>query len=329
MASTTPPSINKSTTSGSFGTSDTTDTLSNTTAVANKVTRPNPQSTNSNLTVSASDIYPYKIATNLNNHYKNYNFKNMAKEQVGKLKTPLLRFSLICNGYKFQAHIDPNHIVNNQMKRIVQLDTLTGIVLQDYGYGAQSLELRGTTGAAFYVEIDKLNTVFNNQSTNAAPTPCQLILEGITYQGVWKEFTYERQSQDNIYKYTIGFTVMSIGKISSSNNTSSAVIAAKKTANALTISNGKNKVNIMPWAGRTPAAFVAATSSIPANQRNAALSFLNANWKTATVNKRSYPGDNATLLSNEMLVVPLSWANVLNSNVGAVGPSSPGISGGV
>ena len=285
-------------------------------AASSKSIPTTPQSTSATPALVPGDMYPYKSPESLKTNYKNYNFNNMVKEQIGKLKSPMSRFSLVCNGYKFQAHIDPQHIVNNQSKRIVQLDTLTGIVLQDFGYSAQTLELRGTTGAAFYTEISKLNDVFNNQSTNASPTVCTLVLESITYSGVWKEFTYERQSQDNIYKYTIGFTVMTAGKsqAASPGNFNSAVTQANKTANALTSSDGSSKVSYIPWAGKTPYAYVAALNQvIPTGSRSVALAFISKNWSTAPQNTRSYPTDKGYLKSTEVLVVPLDWNTVLNS----------------
>lgn len=290
---------------------------------SNKKNKPNiksPQSTkitNADIPITSADIYPYKSAQSQKTQYKNYNFVNMADNQISKSKNPLTRFSLTCNGYSFQAHIDPNHIINTQAKRIAQLDTLTGIVLQDYGYMAQTFEIRGTTGAAYFLEIQKLNDVFNNQSTSGTPTVCTLTLETITYSGVWKEFSFERQAQENTYKYTIGFTVMKLGKYTpaSDGNFNSQITQSNTAKNAMNSSDGKSKVTQVSWAGKTPQSYVESISQyVPASKRSVALAYIKQNWSTASQNKaRNYPGDRANLNTGEVLVIPLDWSTILNN----------------
>ena len=267
-------------------------------------------------TIGTSDIYPYNSVSSLGTSYKNYLFSNMYKEQNGKNQNKLLRFSLACKGLKFQAHLDPSHITDEQGKRIVQLDTLTGIVLQDYGYTARRIEIRGTTGAAYYVEIKRLDDLFNNQSTSGQPTPATLTLESRTYTGVWKEFSFERMAQENTYKYIIGFVVMNVGKLSGNDNAinfSSSVTQSNTIQNASSSSTGQNLVQYIPYAGNSPNDYVTSIpQSITIPQRQQALNYINAHWSDASdFNKRSYPGDRANLLQNEVLVVPLDWSTIL------------------
>lgn len=252
-----------------------------------------------------------------NNLYKNYNFPNMYMEQSGKNDGKKLRFSLACNSFTFQAHIDPEHLTDDQGKRLVQIDVLTGIVLQDFGYTVQSIELRGSTAAAYYDEIDSLDRVFNNQSTNGVPTPATLIIEGRTYTGVFTRFEFDRIAQDNRYKYVIGFTVLQRGKRydNSNFNYSSAVVAARQARNAIASGTGQNVTTYVDNTGNTPADYVSSNPNIPRSKKGTALAYLASQWSTAPQNSsRSYPGDYNTMNSGEVLVVPVNWNSILQGN---------------
>jgi len=293
-------------------------------SVKNKanVQNTNPTTINNQSVFTSPDIYPYGSQSQSKNPYKNYDINNMFQEQSAKQTNPSLRFTLVCNGFKFQGHIDPNHLIDTQSKRIVQIDTLTGIVLQDFGYMMQILELRGTTGSAYYQEIQRMDAVFNNQSTGGSasasnPTVCTLTIEGRTYSGVWKDFTFERQAQINTYNYTIVFDVMTKGKFtnstSSPGNFDSVQTQKNQIANGLTSSNGKAQVNYVSWPGQTPRSYaksivqfykVGTTAQI--------LQYLKNNWSTALQNKgSSYPGDDGKVSNTQVLVTPLNWNTVL------------------
>jgi len=248
------------------------------------------------------------------NEYKNYDFPNMFVEQTAKVNNAQLRFSLECNKTKFQAHLDPTHLTDDQGKRIVQLDTLTGIVLQDYGYTAQNIELRGSTGAKYYQKILEMDNVFNNQSTSGNPTICTLIIEGRTYSGVWKAFTFDRIAQENTYKYVIGFTVMKQGKFydNIANNFNSTQISSGTLKNAIESKDGKSNVKYVPDVGQTATKYVTGEKTISASKRKQALAYIATHWKDFKGNKaRQYPGDNAAIKKGEALVVPIDWSKVL------------------
>jgi hypothetical protein len=273
--------------------------------------------------ISTNTSYQAMANASPNNLYKNYNFPNMYTEQAGKNNGTKLRFSITCNSFTFQAHIDPEHLIDEQGKRIVQIDVLTGIVLQDFGYTVQAIELRGTTGAAYYDEIDALDRVFNNQSTGGVPTPATLVLESRTYTGVFTRFEFDRIVRDNRYTYVIGFTVLQRGKTynNSNFNYASAVVAARKAQNSIGYGTGLNQTTYIDYAGQTPNAYASANSNIPLSQKGIALTYLAAQWSTAPQNaNRSYPGDYNPLNANEVLVVPINWNSVLTGNAST--PSS-------
>lgn len=259
---------------------------------------------------------------NPNNIYKNYNFPNMYLEQSGKQVGKKMRFSLSCNSFTFKAHLDPEHITDDQGKRLVQIDVLSGIVLQDFGYTVQNIELRGSTGAAYYDEIAQLDTVFNNQSTTGTVTPATLVLEGRTYTGVFSRFEFDRVAKDNRYTYIIGFTVLQRGATydNTNFNYNSAVVAANRARNAIASGNGVSINMTVDNTGRTPADYVNSNMSIPKTKTGVALTYLANQWSSAPQNKRSYPGDNSVMNAGEVLVVPVNWNNVLSGN--AATPSS-------
>jgi hypothetical protein len=315
MANTTPPIINKNknkkTATGQV----------NGVKQKSNIQNISPTTSNNSTVFTSTDIYPYGSQLQNKNPYKNYDINNMFQEQSAKQTKPALRFTLVCNGFKFQGHIDPNHLIDNQSKRLVQIDTLTGIVLQDFGYMMQNLELRGTTGSAYYLEIQRMDAVFNNQSTGGSatasnPTPCVLTIEGRTYSGVWKDFSFERQAQENTYKYTIVFDVMTKGKYSNngtSSNFNSTQTQKNQITNGLTSSNGKAQVNYVNYPGNTPRQYansifqfykVGSTAQI--------LQYLKNNWSSAPQNANSaYPGDDGKLSTTQVLVTPLNWNTVL------------------
>ena len=286
--------------------------------------KPNIQNIKDPLAITTvGDIFPasYKSHLNSKNSYKNYDIYGMYEQQTLKNTEPMRRFSLVCNGYKFQAHIDPSHMVDTKAKRLVPLDTLTGIVLQDYGYVMQTIELKGTTGAAYYKEIEKLDDVFSNQSTTGTatqsnPTICVLKIENRTYSGVWAGFTFERQAQENTYKYTIIFNVMVkdtyVDANASPGNFNSTLTQKGKVVNSANSSNGKNQVTYVSWDGKTPSSY-ADTIVKQFGKKSQILQFLQKNWSSAPQNKRSFPlAPSGVVNPGEVLVVPLNWSTVLN-----------------
>src|ERR1700722_14135648 len=103
---------------------------------------------------SAASLIPYDIE---------YAFRNQSLKNIDGS----LRFSLSIpfgsSTYFFQGHIDPNHLTDEQNKRFVKLDTLNGVILQDFGFMPETIELRGTTGSAYYREIGQLDSIYNAQ----------------------------------------------------------------------------------------------------------------------------------------------------------------------
>lgn len=270
-----------------------------------------------------------------------YDFKNMRYEQSAKQTNPLLRFTLkVGTGPMFQGHIDPYHISNEQNKRLVEIQVNTGIIIQDFGYMAQQLELRGTTGAAFYTEIKAMDAIFNSQSINGTPTNSILVIENRSYTGVWKSFFWERQAQKNTYDYTIGFTVLQLGVTGSVAVLNSPIVQQAKAAISQQSSSGQLQTSNVPAAGISPRQYLISLGPgvVPASQFGAsgaggwgALGWLGNNWDS-TGNNGPYPGDDSPLgyipigsvpgfasntyyseasIPQQYLTVPVSWSAAL------------------
>ena len=277
--------------------------------------------------ISSSTIPGQNPTTQLNNfksQYPNYNFPNMFKEQVGKSSGYLQRLTLIIPGvngstpYAFIAHIDPNHLTHEQNKRVVQQDVITGVVLQDFGYTVENIELKGTTGAAYYTEIQALDLIFNNQSVNGLPLQVTMTIESRTYTGVWKSFSYQRMivpQGGNIYEYTMSFTVLQRMDTTGSNDTAltgSSVVSQNASANA---ANGTSTLTFsyIQQPGSTPRQY-AESSGVSLTKIKPALGFMAEAWDTSKNNGQPYPGDDTPLGINDILTVPSSWSDYFGNS---------------
>jgi len=262
---------------------------------------------------------------NSNNPYKQYDFAEMFLQQSGKTnlsRGKIQRFSLSCNNYSFQAHLDPQDFSVSENKRIVSIDTITGIVLQDFGFSPLQVEFKGTTGAAYFSEIATMENVFQNQSLNTSlATPCALTIENRTYTGVWQSFFWDRKIYEgNVYKFNVGFIVTQQGKqiITDSASSNSTVISNNKINVSANNANSQNIINYIQFGGKSPFQYVSSNPQIPNNQRKKALQWIANNWSTSLSNMRNYPGDSANLLSTEFLPTASDWQSVLNATGSSV-----------
>lgn len=93
---------------------------------------------------------------------------------------------------KFTAHLGPNDINSAQQKRSAQLDTISGVVIQDFGFKPEILEIKGTTGSAYYQELNQMDAIFKSQNLGS-PTPVTVTLEYTTYQAFGENLNTEEQ----------------------------------------------------------------------------------------------------------------------------------------
>lgn len=226
--------------------------------------------------------------------------------------------------YIFQAHLDPNHLINEQGKRVVELDTLTGVVIQDFGFKPEKLELKGTTGSAYYREIGEMDLIFNSQSLNGTPSRVTLKIEERTYQCVWTGWMFGRQQSaagGNLIEYTMNFTVLQRGEsFDVSNNLYDASSQNKRPDAGIPSISGKTIQKNVDGYGKSAKDYCKATPEIPKQKIKDALVYIEAHWD-AKLNKSSYPGDEKKLKKDQAFTVPNKWADVLGSTKNP--PKSP------
>jgi len=222
---------------------------------------------------------------------------------------------------KFTAHLGPNDINSAQQKRSAQLDSIAGIVVQDFGFKAEILEIKGTTGSAYYQELKQMDAIFKSQNLST-PAPVTVTLEYTTYQAFWGEFKYGRainQSAGNLINYQMAFVILQTGT-NYSNGGTSVVTQGSSVAQNNVSQNQNSYAN-----GQAQTADVAATGSTIQNYLTfidpnvgpsnyiPALNFVSTNWNTTKYGP--YPGPNKTLNQNQKITIPVPWSNVLGSNL--------------
>lgn len=255
--------------------------------------------------------------TNITNQkYPKYEWNNIFISQLGKEFGKQKRMSLTCNGYTFQAKIDPNNYVNTQQKRNIQIPVINGIVIQDFGYEAEKIELKGSAGMDFYLKIQEMDAVFNNQAGTSSNL-ATLIFENRVYTCYIDSFTHRRSAREATYEYSINLTVTKrSGDYPNTPQNNSSIANSNKIKNSALSTTGTNIVQYLQYTGKTPSNYVSSNSSlIPKNQQANALQYIQSNWANAYQNVRAYPGDNSPLLNTEVLVVPSNWSNVLNGTI--------------
>lgn len=247
--------------------------------------------------------------------YPLYEWNNIFMSQLGKEFGKKKRMTLTCNGFTFQAKIDPNNYNNSQQKRNIQIPVINGIIIQDFGYEAEKIELKGSAGMDFYQKIQEADAVFNNQSNSGSPTPATLTFENRVYTCFIDSFNSRISAVEATYEYIINLTVLQrSGLYNNVPQNNSSIANSNKIKNASTSLSGTNVVQYISYTGKTPKDYVSNNSSIAKNQQNNALQYISSNWSTAYQNTRPYPGDNSPLLNTEVLVVPNNWSDVLNSS---------------
>lgn len=273
---------------------------------------PNGTKNTSDKNTSAKNIYPY-------------NFPNMVKEQRGKVTGAVQRMVLTLSpgggkqSFYFGAHIDPQHLTDEQNKRIIQQDVLTGVVFQDFGYMAENIELKGTTGSEYFLEIQEMDDIFNNQSLQGTPTQVELTIEGRTYDAIWKSFTYNRINTaqgGNIYEYEMAFTVLQ--RTTSASQVIASVTVNSGVAQQNAVNNTSQVYNNVFVNGQTAQEYIRSITSIPVPMQGLALTFIASHWDTTLNNGDNYPG--ATVPLTNYITTPLDWGTYLATatNTGAV-----------
>jgi hypothetical protein len=243
----------------------------------------------------------------------------MFKEQSLKANNSSLRFRMeVPGGSTFSAHLDPNDVSRQQMKRFAQLDALSGVVIQNFGYKPEMLEIKGTTGSRYYEAIKGMDDVYNSQN-NGKPLPVNLYLEGINYTGFWSSFTFNRtinSQAGNLVQYSMQFIVFTRSSDSTSGDSiaQGASIVAKNTANQKSqFTNGKAKTTQFQYTGLTINHYINSHPELIVVKDNA-LNFIEQHWADVPTNG-AYPGPNKALTSVQRIVVPSPWSNYLNTFV--------------
>jgi hypothetical protein len=248
------------------------------------------------------------VATKIPGMYKEQAFKNNGQTQ--RFSLSFLNNTTIKT---FTAHLDPSDISYRQQKRIASLDALTGVVLQDFGFKAPILEVKGTTGSAYYTEIDAMNTIFNNQNIGN-PTPVNIVLENKNYTAVWTEFSYSRMinaQAGNIIQYAMSFTILSNSGVAAANTdtiaANSAVAASNAAANSFQYTNGTSSSTQINWSGSM--LDYVRQNSFSRNQ-DQVINYLQTNWNTA---QGPVPRPNIPIPANSTLTVPTDWSTIILS----------------
>lgn len=250
---------------------------------------------------------------------------SMWQYQSAKAFNPKLRFQLaLPNGAYFQAHLDPNDFSIQKQKRFAQLDTLDGIVIQDFGYKPTILEIKGTTGSRYWDEINQLDVIFKGQSAGK-PMPVTLSIEGMNYTGFWSQFSCNRtinSQAGNLVQYSMQFIVFSESTWDTSQGSDTiasgaSVVANNKLQQAATFANSKGQTTTVVWTGRTINQYI---NSIPALliYKDNALGFIEQHWNDIPSNG-AYPGPTKALTDSQRIVVPNPWSNFIASQGVTVG----------
>lgn len=244
------------------------------------------------------------------------NIAYMVKEQREKHLDKYLRFKMVMpDGSSFQAHIDPNDFTRQQAKRIVQLDVLSGVVIQDFGFKPEVLEIKGTTGSRYWAAFEEMDAVFNYQY-NGTPVPIKLYIERNTYTGVWTNFNANRtinSQAGNLVQYSMQFIVFSrtAGDTTKDSVAAGASVVQKNaTSNQSKSSNGQLVLDYVPWTGKTINSYIQ-SNPLLIQQPDNVLNFIQQYWSNYTSNG-AYPGPNKGLTSKQLIVVPKDWNSYLS-----------------
>ena len=251
--------------------------------------------------------------------------QNMYKEQNNFPLNGKQKFTLQIYGQstptKFVAHLGPNDVSYSQVKRTAALDALSGVVIQDFGYRPQTLEIRGTTGSAYYQEIDEMDAIFNSQNLGN-PLPVTVTLEYTTYQALWQEFKYGRAinaTAGNLINYQMVFTILQIGLNFSNGGTSTVTQGSPQaqsnaTQNQSVYVTGKGQTADISATGQTIKTYLINTDpNVGPSNYTAALNFVQNSWNSKKYGP--YPGPNKTLNNNQKITIPVPWSTVLGNSV--------------
>lgn len=280
------------------------------------VSSPNKSADQQSKTIAANT--PYDIA---------YAFTQQSSKNTNKLLRMKLSIPSPNIGepdYVFQAHLDPNHLINTQSKRIVELQTLTGVVIQDFGFNTERLELKGTTGSSYYREIGEMDLIFNSQSLNGTPTRVTLKIEERTYQCVWTTWMFGRQQSaagGNLIEYNMEFTVLQRGEsFDVSNNLYDAAAQNKRPVEALSSSSGTTVQKNIDAHGKSPKDYCKSTPEIPKQKIPNALKYIQSYWNPKANGGVAYQGDDVKLKKGQVLTVPNNWSDIIGSTKNAPKP---------
>jgi hypothetical protein len=248
----------------------------------------------------------------------NYSYKNQSLKNNNPKLRMTLQIKTDSQTIKFQAHLDPNHFTSTQQKRFAKIDTLQGVVVQDFGYRAELINLKGTTGLAYYQEIQTLDQIFNSQSNNNKPNSITLTIEGRTYIVAWENFSFDRQNTGggpaNLINYEMDFIVLSRGAGQSETPTPSTVVAG----NGVNGNQGTQQPNVplkqTSITGSLNTYVASQSNSIQPQQQQAAINWIIQNNPNVAEQYNIPTFTKYTPLNNVQITVPLNWNTVLSQS---------------
>jgi hypothetical protein len=248
----------------------------------------------------------------------NYSYKNQSLKNNNPKLRMTLQITTDSQTIKFQAHLDPNHFTSTQQKRFAKIDTLQGVVVQDFGYRAELINLKGTTGLAYYQEIQTLDQIFNSQSNNNKPNSITLTIEQRTYIVAWENFSFDRQNTGggpaNLINYEMDFIVLNRGAGQSETPTPSTVVAG----NGVNGNQGTQQPNVpikqTSIIGSLNTYVASQSDSIQPQQQQAAINWIIQNNPNVAEQYNIPTFTKYTPLNNVQITVPLNWNTVLSQS---------------
>jgi hypothetical protein len=272
-----------------------------------------PPTTASTLTpgqlASQNDAYEKTVLYDINYAYQQQSAKNNNNKLRFTLSVPTANNTTIT----FNAHIDPNHLIYSAEKRIVPLDVLTGVVVQDFGFNAETMELKGTTGSAYYKEIDTLQSIFRSQSMNGLPSKVSISIEGKTYKAAWKEFVFDRQNTaagGNTINYTISFIILPTHTVLQGTSLGPTA-AANAASNSQQYSTGAAVLQAVTTGGKSVYQYLKFSKDVPLTSLQQASNFVQQNYDPSANGGMAFPGINIPLQANQTINVPNDWSTVV------------------
>lgn len=249
--------------------------------------------------------------------YISWNKNAIAEQSAKHFNVPTkVRFTMTLDAYEFTAHLDPNDIQRQQQKRLAQLDVLGGVVVQDFGYKAEILEVKGTTGSKYYDAINQMNDIFLAQ-TSDKPKEVQVTLDGTSYSAVLMQFNFGRQINQgagNLINYSMQFIVLAVNSVNSTLLDTvvkgSSVVKSNTANNASKTLSGKSTTRTEKWTKSLAEYVTQNTESIVKRNGPRVIGYINDYWTTLHPGQ-AYPPPFKALGKDGKFTRPINWSDVL------------------